>query len=523
MNYYPDLQEINHISKTGKYKILPVYTEVYCDTITPIQLLKKLKQRSEHCFILESAEDNKHFGRYTILSFQPQMEITCINNNVTKKFINGETITYNTHNPNETIREVLKENKSPKLNNLPSFTGGLVGYFAYDYIKYAEPTLNLVEDETKEFMDMDLMLFDKVFVYDNYLGKIYVICNIHLEDKNKENKNNIEDKETKNSLEEDFIHKEYERAKDEINNLINIIYSPDDNTPLSGKIKSDFKYLFSKAEYENLVVQGKKHIYEGDIFQVVLSNKMEAEFEGSLFDTYRILRTTNRSPYMFYLSSDSQEIVGSSPETLVKLKDATIYTYPLAGTRKRGNNIDEDELLKEELLSDEKEIAEHNMLVDLGRNDLGRICKINTVKVEKYMNVEMYSHVMHIGSTVSGEICDNKDGLDGIVSVLPAGTLSGAPKIKACEIINKLENNRRGIYGGAIGYLDFTGNMDTCIGIRLAYKKNNKVYIRSGAGIVADSIPENEYLECINKAKAVVNAINQASVKGDELNGYINR
>lgn len=259
-----------------------------------------------------------------------------------------------------------------------------------------------------------------------------------------------------------------------------------------------------------MVEKAKQYIKEGDIFQVVLSNRLEAKAAGSLFDTYRVLRTTNPSPYMFYFSSDNQEIAGASPETLVKLEDRSLYTYPLAGTRPRGKDEIEDELIKKDLLADQKELAEHNMLVDLGRNDIGRIAKFGSVKVEKYLEVLRFSHVMHIGSTVSGTILNDLDAIDAIDALLPAGTLSGAPKIRACQIINELENNRRGIYGGAIGYIDFTGNLDTCIAIRLAYKKNDKVYVRSGAGIVYDSISENEYQECLNKARAVIDALNIA-------------
>ena len=237
---------------------------------------------------------------------------------------------------------------------------------------------------------------------------------------------------------------------------------------------------------------------------------MEAKAEGSLFDTYRILRTTNPSPYMFYFTSDDIELVGASPETLVKLEDGTLHTFPLAGTRPRGKNSEEDQKLEKELLADEKELAEHNMLVDLGRNDIGKISEIGSVHVEKYLSIERYSHVMHIGSTVAGRIRSDKDAVDAVDAILPAGTLSGAPKLRACQIIDELEGRKRGVYGGAIGYLDFTGNLDTCIAIRLAFKKNGRVTIRSGAGIVADSVPEKEFEECHNKAKAVVSALKQA-------------
>lgn len=268
--------------------------------------------------------------------------------------------------------------------------------------------------------------------------------------------------------------------------------------------------LFEKSEFCNMVKKAKKYIYEGDIFQIVLSNRLSAPFEGSLLNTYRMLRTVNPSPYMFYFSGTDIEVAGASPETLVKLEDGVLHTFPLAGTRPRGKTEEEDKKLEAELLKDEKELAEHNMLVDLGRNDLGKISKFGTVSVEKLHSIERFSHVMHIGSTVRGEIRDDKDALDAIEAVLPAGTLSGAPKIRACQLIGELENNKRGIYGGAIGYIDFTGNMDTCIAIRIAYKKNGKVFVRSGAGIVADSDPEKEFEECMNKARASLTALTLA-------------
>ena len=268
--------------------------------------------------------------------------------------------------------------------------------------------------------------------------------------------------------------------------------------------------LFEKEDYCRMVEKAKEYIREGDIFQIVLSNRLSAPFEGSLLNAYRILRTTNPSPYMFYFCGTDVELAGASPETLVKLEDGVLHTFPLAGTRPRGKTEEEDKALEQELLHEEKELAEHNMLVDLGRNDLGRVSRFGTVRVEKFHSVERYSHVMHIGSTVRGELREGLDALDAVEAVLPAGTLSGAPKIRACQLIGELENNKRGIYGGAIGYIDFSGNMDTCIAIRIAYKKNGKAFIRSGAGIVADSVPEKEYEECINKAQAVVSALRLA-------------
>ena len=281
-----------------------------------------------------------------------------------------------------------------------------------------------------------------------------------------------------------------------------------------GRLTGKVTPLFSREQFCSMVEKAKSHIREGDIFQIVLSNRLSAPFEGSLLNTYRVLRTINPSPYMFYFSGTDVEVAGASPETLVKLEDGVLHTFPLAGTRPRGKTEEEDRALEAELLADEKELAEHNMLVDLGRNDLGKISRFGTVQVEKLHSIERFSHVMHIGSTVRGEIGDGYDALDAIEAVLPAGTLSGAPKIRACQLIGELEDNKRGIYGGAVGYIDFTGNMDTCIAIRIAYKKNGRVFVRSGAGIVADSVPEKEFEECLNKAKSSLRALELAQEDG---------
>ncbi len=467
----------------GDYKVIPVSKEIMSDIKTPIEVLRILKGVSTHCYMLESVEEQKRWGRYTFLGFDPTMEITCTDGNMVVK--TDEIIEQQVSHPDEFIKKILEEYKSPRIEGLPTFTGGLVGYFSYDYVKYSEPTLNLDAKDEEGFKDVDLMLFDKVIAFDNLKQKIIIIVNAKTYD----------------------IENEYNKALKEIDRIIDLIKNGEPIKVIPGQIKSEYRRLFDEAEYCNMVERAKKYIYEGDIFQVVLSNRLDADFQGSLLNAYRVLRTTNPSPYMFYFSSDDIEVAGASPETLVKLENGELHTFPLAGTRPRGKDEEEDIRLEQELLSDKKELAEHNMLVDLGRNDIGKISKFGSVEVEKYMDIERYSHVMHIGSTVRGEIREDKCALDAIDAILPAGTLSGAPKIRAMEIINELENNKRGIYGGAIGYIDFTGNMDTCIAIRIAFKKNGKVFVRSGAGIVADSIPKNEYQECINKAKAVMNAI----------------
>jgi anthranilate synthase component 1 len=474
------------------------------DIATPVQVMRKLKNVSNHCFLLESVEDSRQWGRYSFLGYEPKVQITLKDHVLTVTSENGETKQMQTDEPGAFISSLVSENKSPRIEGLPTFTGGLVGYFSYDYMQYPEPSLHFKAKNDYDFNDMDLMLFENLIVFDNLRQKIMLIANVHVPFA----KNADTGAENKNFDAE--LDRDYKRAYKKLDEMENLILHGACKEIDKGRLLEDIKPVFSKEEYCEKVNAVKQHIIDGDIFQLVLSNPMEAGFEGSLFDTYRILRTTNPSPYMFYFSGDT-EIAGASPETLVKVSDGVIRTFPLAGTRPRGATYEEDIALEKELLADEKERAEHNMLVDLGRNDLGKLCSFGSVEVEKYMEIERYSHVMHIGSSVKGQLLDDKSAVEAVDSVLPAGTLSGAPKIRACQIIDELEGIKRGIYGGAIGYVDFTGNLDTCIAIRLAYKKNGKVFVRSGAGIVADSVPENEFTECTNKAKAVVNAIYASS------------
>lgn len=479
----PVIEEVRKYAASGKYSVVPVSLEMMSDIRTPMEVLRILRNVSSHCCMLESVLGNEKWGRYTFLGYDPKFEITCADG-----CMSVGNARFETDDPEKYIRQILDKYRSPVLNDLPPFTGGLVGYFSYDYLKYSEPTLDLVSQDIEGFKDVDLMFFDKVIVFDNLKQKIILIVNMELEE----------------------TEKNYKNAILELDKMRNLIMSGKPMFGDSGKLKSEFSQLFSREQYCRMVEKAKSHIREGDVFQIVLSNRLEAEFEGSLLNTYRVLRTINPSPYMFFFSSSDIEIAGASPETLVKLENGILHTFPLAGTRPRGKTEEEDRAYEKDLLNDPKELAEHNMLVDLGRNDIGRISKFGTVSVKKLHSIERYSHVMHIGSTVCGEIRKDRDALDAVSAVLPAGTLSGAPKIRACQIIDDIEGNRRGIYGGAIGYIDLTGNLDTCIAIRIAYKKNGKVYVRSGAGIVADSIPENEYQECINKAAAVVNALTTA-------------
>ena len=483
MKFLPEFDEVRRYAESGRYDILPVSCEILSDICTPIEAIMILKSISTHCYMLESVADKEKWGRYTFLGYDPKLQITAAGSELT---IGDVKMT--TDDPSVQIRQILSNYRSPRFDYLPAFTGGLTGYFSYDFLAYSEKTLRTDVNDTENFKDVDLMLFDKVIAFDNFRQKLILIVNMRLEEG----------------------EAGYNKAKMELQQMADLLRNGVPKREPAGHLKSEVTALFSKEQYCDMVEKAKRHIHEGDIFQIVLSNRLCAEYEGSLLNTYRVLRTINPSPYMFYFSGTDVEIAGASPETLVKLEDGVLHTFPLAGTRPRGKTDAEDKALEADLLADEKELAEHNMLVDLGRNDLGKISKFGSVEVEKLHSIERYSHVMHIGSTVRGEIREEFDGLDAVSAVLPAGTLSGAPKIRACQLIAELENNKRGIYGGAIGYIDFTGNLDTCIAIRIAYKKNGKVFVRSGAGIVADSVPEKEYQECINKAAAVVNALKLA-------------
>lgn len=462
MQIVPTLEKVKEIASTRRYRVLPVSCEILSDFTTPIETMRILKQVSTHCYMLESAASHETWGRYTFLGFDPSLEITCRSGEMRAGCLHLPTA-----DPSAYLRQVLDEHKSPRFDHLPPFTGGLVGYFAYDYLGYSESSVRSEVEDREEFRDLDLMLFDKVIAFDHLRQKLILIVNMSL----------------------DEPETGYNKAVLELRQLAELLRTGAKKQDHAGRFLGPVTPLFGRESFCRMVERAKVHIREGDIFQIVLSNCLSAPFEGSLFNTYRVLRTLNPSPYMFYFSGTDVEVAGASPETLVK---------------------EEDHAMETELLSDEKELAEHNMLVDLGRNDLGKISRFGTVQVEKFHTIERFSHVMHIGSTVRGELREDKDALDAIEAVLPAGTLSGAPKLRACQLIAELENNKRGIYGGAIGYIDFTGNMDTCIAIRLAYQKNGRVFVRSGAGIVADSVPEQEFEECMNKARASLRALELA-------------
>ncbi len=478
----PDLQTIKKM--TEQYNTIPVTKEFYADVITPITLLRRIAGISRRYFLLESVEGGEKWGRYSFLGFDPVMRVTCKDKVVTVEE-NGKTEKIRTGDPLGIIRGILAKYKAPEVKDGTPFTGGFVGFFAYSMIGYAEPKLKI---SGGEFNDTDLMLFEKIIAYDHLTQKISISVNINTEN----------------------AEENYRNAEAVINETAKLLNSEEPLPKLPAAVISDFTCNFSKEDYCRVVEKTKEYIRDGDIFQAVISRRFEADYKGSLINAYRVLRTTNPSPYMVYMHIDGNEIMSTSPETLVRLQNGRLYTFPVAGSRPRGKTEEEDIALEKGLLADEKELSEHNMLVDLGRNDLGRISRFGSVEVTKYMMIHRYSKIMHICSQVEGNIRSDCDAFDAVSAVLPAGTLSGAPKIRACEIIEELERCPRGIYGGALGYMDFSGNLDTCIAIRMAVKKNNKVYVQAGGGIVADSVPENEYEESYNKALAVMNAVRKS-------------
>lgn len=482
----PDSSQIQKLAQ--EFRIIPICKEIYADVITPISLLRKIAQRYQKYFLLESIEGGEKWARYSFLGFNPIFRIFCKKGTVT--FENDKETKIIEQKPFEALREIMKQYASPKIKGFPPFTGGLVGYFAYSMFQYAEPVLKLSDSD---YNDYDFMLFDKVIAYDHLKQKISIVVNM----------------KTDNVLEN------YGKAISDIEELKNLIYENSPLEKLRTKSRPDFKCNVSKEEYCKIVEKTKEYIVDGDIFQAVISRRFETKYSDSLLNAYRVLRTTNPSPYMVFLQCDDVQIMSASPETLVRLQNGKLSTYPIAGSRPRGATEEEDTALEAELIQDEKELSEHNMLVDLGRNDIGKISEISTVYVSEYMKIHKYSKIMHICSEVNGTIKEGLDAFDAVSSILPAGTLSGAPKIRACEIIEELEKTPRGIYGGALGYIDFTGNLDTCIAIRMAVKKGDVVTVQAGGGIVADSVPEMEYEESENKAKAIINAILNASEVDD--------
>ncbi len=468
---------------------VPVCKELVADLLTPVSAFLKVAEHSDYAFLLESVEGGEHVGRYSFLGKDPFLILRGRDGSTE---IEKAGVTTKGEQPFiETLRGLMNSFQSPFVPGLPRFTGGAVGYLGYDTAAWFEPTTRRAGDTAADRDDAGFMLFDTVLAFDHVQHRILLIANAR-----------ISGDEDLRSLYQfacakiEFLERELERA-----------------LSLKRPGGGDGVTLVSnmpQATYESIVKRAKEYIAAGDIYQVVLSQRFEAEVGVDAFTVYRALRHVNPSPYMFFIRMGDRSIVGSSPEMLVRVEGRHAITHPIAGTRPRGKSDEEDVRLGEELKRNEKEKAEHVMLVDLGRNDIGRVCDYGTVRVPTYMALERYSHVMHLVSVVEGQLAEGRDRLDALVSCFPAGTVSGAPKVRAMQIINELEPTRRGLYAGAVGYLDFAGNLDFCIAIRSIVLEGGKAYIQAGAGIVADSNPTAEYEETRDKARAMIRALELA-------------
>ena len=487
------LPEFREYART--FNVIPVAASFLADNETPLTLYSKLAENRENTFLLESAEHGGAWSRYSFIGVSSEATLTERDGLATwlGTMPAGAPVGID---PLEAFRIASKHLRSPKIKELPPLTGGLVGYMSYDAVRRLEKLPNLAPDEL-HLPEIAFMLTTDLAVYDHLQGTVTLIANAINWDGSDERV--------------DFA---YEAALARLETMKERLATnvPSSIALLNERPKPEFVRNISDAQFLSKVDSVKEEIRSGEAFQVVLSQRFTMECPADSLDVYRMLRLHNPSPYMYlFRFADGLCVVGSSPEALVKVTDREVMVHPIAGTRKRSNNAEEDHRVGEELLSDPKERAEHLMLVDLGRNDLGRVCSPGSVNVVEFMHLERYSHVMHIVSTVVGELVESKSPVDALYAVFPAGTLSGAPKPRAMEIIENLEPSRRGIYGGAIGYVDFTGNLDTCIAIRTAVIKSGKAMVQAGAGIVADSIPTSENEECLNKAAAVLGAIAAAN------------
>ncbi len=486
--FYPSFDEVKKLAE--EYNIIPVAMECYADMDTPISVFSRM-QTKQACYLLESIGESQNTSRYSFIGRNPFLTFKSTGDNITVTDYSGKTTNY-TAPPMEELEKLINKYKAPKLDSIPPFNGGAVGYFAYDIIRMYENLPNIPKDDL-QIPDMHFMFTDEIIAFDHKRQKIIIIVNMHTGG----NLNMQYDKTIARIMDirGELMNREREYRREDI------------DFRASNKIESNM----TKEEFCRNVEKAKEYIKNGDIFQVVLSQRFSVETNVSPFNTYRALRLINPSPYMYYLKFDEYQIVGASPEMLVRVENSVVQTGPIAGTRPRGKTLEDDLALEKELLADEKEIAEHMMLVDLGRNDIGKVSEFGSVKVTRLKHIEKFSHVMHIVSDVEGRLRSDKSVFDALASTLPAGTLSGAPKIRAMEIIDEFEKTKRATYGGAIGYISFNGNFDSCITIRTALFKDSRAYIQAGGGIVYDSVPEKEYQESRNKAMAVIRAIEEGA------------
>lgn len=479
--FEPDFNAFRKLARKGNF--VPVYETFTADLLTPVAAYLKLARTASYSCLLESVEGGENIARYTFLGVDPAEVFRSRGSTCTIETPDGrETIQ---GNPIEILRRRMKRYRPVRIPGLPPLVGGAIGYFAYDMVRLIERIPSSGEDELK-LDDAVLMFFHGLVAFDHVRHRVWIVRNVLTDGQR-------------------HLRKKYDVAAAEIARIRRRLEQPLPKAPANGnRAPLQFTSNFTKSKYMAAVSRAKEYIRAGDIFQVVPSQRFSARTSADPFEIYRALRVVNPSPYLYFLRLGDVSVVGSSPEMLVKVQGRDAFYRPIAGTLPRGRDAHEDQALERKLLADPKERAEHIMLVDLGRNDLGRVCEYGSVKVERLMFVERYSHVMHLVSSLRGKLREDVDCLDGLMACFPAGTLSGAPKIRAMEIIDELEPTRRGIYAGAILYLDFSGNLDSCIGLRTLVAKDGKVHIQAGGGVVADSVPAKEYQETLNKARAVM-------------------
>ncbi len=489
--YFPDFRRFKDQMSSGN--IVSVYRNLMADTLTPVSAYRKIAG-GPYSFLLESAAGPEKIGRYCFIGSSPFAIFRCYGNTIEIEE-DGRVRRREVAEPFSHFREFLNSFRISKVEGLPALTCGAVGYMGYDVARYVESLPGCPHDD-RGMPDIYFMFFDEVLVFDHLDKTLKVVCSVRTDEK--------------------CAKEAYEEAVGRIDALIDRLRTPVgelscDIEPL-GESGAEYESNFQHDDYLQVVDRCKEYIKEGDIFQVVPSQRLKVRTSAGGLDIYRSLRVVNPSPYMFLLKMDDLQLIGSSPEVMTRVEARSVTVRPIAGTRRRGAGEADDKKLARELLADPKERAEHVMLVDLGRNDLGRVCRYGTVTVDDLMVIERYSHVMHIVSSISGELREDMDALDALLACLPAGTLTGAPKIRAMEIIDEVEPTKRGPYGGAVGYFDFSGNMDTCIAIRTIVLRGEDAYVQAGGGVVADSVPQMEYEETLNKAKALLRAIEVAEL-----------
>ena len=493
-------EEFRKVSQDGN--VIPVYETLLADTETPVSVYLKIQKESPYSFLLESVEGGEKVGRYSFIGFNPFMSFSIRGKKFTLETFHEDvrvlpTVVSQDDHPLVALKKIFNHIKTVRIAGLPRFSGGAVGFFGYESVQLVED-VPVLDGDDFDLPDALLLFYDVVLVFDNLQHQLFIVSNAYLQ---------------AGERSEQALLAEYVKAAAEIAHVKQLLTQPVPGEMGAARLHGPIRHVTSETQYCSSVERAKQYIIEGDIFQVVLSQRLEQKATVAPFDLYRSLRIINPSPYMYFLQCRDLSIIGASPEMLVRVDDGRVETRPIAGTRRRGRTKDEDDRLEDELRQDPKERAEHLMLVDLGRNDLGRICSYGSIGVEEYMSVEKYSHVMHLVTSVKGKLRSGLSQIDALFSCFPAGTLSGAPKVRAMQIISELEQLRRSVYGGTVAYIDFSGNLDSCIAIRTVVMRGDVIRFQAGAGIVYDSKPEREYEETLEKLRANLKALDLLTLR----------